>query len=599
MTEVALGNVGLIISLETSRLTRSNADWQKLLTICEVRDTLLADAEGVYSLRIHNDRMLLGLKGTVSEIELHTLRERMILGARNKAERGEMIASVPVGYLLTEEGAVEKSPDAAIRNALDRVFQKFREVGSIFGTALALDAEGFRFPHRTDPFGRRPVRWQGVSNQSVSMLMRNPFYAGAYVWGRVHTVATVSEDGTVEKHRTRRGDPAKWPILRQGHHPGYITWDEFEETRHRLRSNRRGFGHPGPVGRGSSILAGLVRCGFCDASMVLSYGGRDHRYSHFHCPRREASFERNPCQSFAGRSLEEHVEGLLLSVLEPQSMEAILIAEADLESGRKRLVRQWDLEVERLAQAEARARRKHDEVEPGNRMVARALEEAWEAALSTLEEARRTRERRVAHLPPPLTPDERSELRHAIGRVDHLWRSESTTPQQRKELTRLLIHQVTSKVNRSLHRLEFEVRWVRGHQSRGHLPLLRQKAREEKIRDDDLTIIRRMAPTYEDAEIAIVLGRAARRTPEGNIWTARRVGRVRKEHAWERDRTDGRNLLSMAAAARILHADRTTLEKSIRRGEVRGSRPYPGAHWRIHREDIERLASAAKRIKKR
>ncbi len=590
VSEVALGRVGIVFCLETSRLTRSNEDWQRLLTICEVRNTLLADAEGVYSLRIYNDRMLLGLKGTVSEIELHTILARMPAGAKNKAERGELLTSVPVGYVLSETGEIEKSADEEVRSAIARVFEKFRQVGSIYRTALALEEEGMRLPRRTDYFGRRPARWESPSNQAVSMMLRTPFYAGAYAWGRARVQTTVSEAGKIEKHRHRRGDPSVWPTLLREHHPGFITWAEFEENRQRLLANRRGFGHPGPVGRGSSILAGLVRCGPCDAAMVLSYGGRQHEYSHFQCPRRAATFERNPCQTFAGRTLEKRVEDLLLSILEPESFEAVLLAEADVEGERVRQVRQWDLELERAQHAEALARRKYDEVEPGNRLVARTLEERWEKSLRALEATKRSREQRLAHMPPPLNEAERRELRRAIGRIDLLWRSDSTPPQQRKELTRLLVHHVTARIDRRTSQLHADVHWVTGHVSRETITMPRQRGPYARIRDDDRTIIHRMAADYTDAEIAAVLGRAARRTPEDTIWTARRVMRVRKAEGWAKSTDRTERFVSMSTAMKMLRTDRYTLEKRIGRGEVGGSQPYPGAHWRISRADVERVS---------
>jgi DNA invertase Pin-like site-specific DNA recombinase len=589
VSEVALGRVGIVFCLETSRLTRSNEDWQRLLTICEVRDTLLADAEGVYSLRIYNDRMLLGLKGTVSEIELHTILARMSAGAKNKAERGEFLTSVPVGYVLSEIREIEKSADEEVRSAIARVFDKFREVGSVYGTTLALEEEDWRLPRRTDYFGRRPVRWEAASNQAVSMMLRTPFYAGAYAWGRARVQTTVSDAGKIEKHRHRRGDPSVWPILLRDHHPGYITWAEFEENRRRLLANRRGFGHPGPVGRGSSILAGLVRCSSCDAAMVLSYGGRHHEYSHFQCPRRSPTFERNPCQTFAGRTLENRIEELLLSVLEPQSFDAVLMAEADVEGERTRQMRQWDMELERARQAENLAHRRYEAVDPGNRLVARTLEERWENALRALEATKKSREQRLAHMPPPLNEKERRELRRVVGRFDLLWRSDSTTPQQRKELTRLLVHHVTARINRESSRLHANVHWVTGHVSHETISMPRQRGPYARIQDDDRTIIRRMAADYTDAEIAAVLGRAARRTPDDTIWTARRVMRVRKAEGWEKIRGSARAYVSMNTAIQMLRTDRNTLEKRIRRGEVGGTQLYPGAHWRISRADVEHL----------
>lgn len=589
VSEVALGRVGLVLSLETSRLTRSNEDWQRLLTICQVRDTLLADGEGIYSLRIYNDRMLLGLKGTVSEIELHTLQERMNAGLANKARRGELVGSVPVGYLRTEEGKIDKNPDEAVQGAIQRVFDRFREFRSVYATATALHEEQFRLPHRRDALGRRGVEWVDPSHDRLSLILTNPIYAGAYAWGRKTTVATVTPDGRVERRGKRRGDIAQWPVLLRGHHPGYISWEEFEENRQRIAANRRGFARPGFVAGGASLLAGLIRCGFCGESMTVAYGGRHHDHPHFICHRRKSTMERNPCQGFGGRGLERAIETQVLAVLEPQSFEAVLMAESDIEEQRTRQLRQWKIEMERAAEEEGRARRKFEEVEPGHRLVARVLEEKWEALLKRVEEGKRRHEQRIASLPPPLSEEERRELRRAVGRVGLLWRSPSTSPQQRKELVRLLVHHVEARGDRVKGELNYAIHWVTGQVSQGRERIRRRGEHLSRVRDADLTIIQKMAGDYTDTEIASVLAKLGRTPEGGGRWNSRTVKRVRQGRGWKKTRGRDGEWVTLSEAVRRGRIDPATLVKKIRRGELRGEQAYPGARWRIAREDLQEL----------
>lgn len=592
VTEVALGRVGLIISLETSRLTRSNEDWQRLLTICEVRDALLADAEGIYSLRVYNDRMLLGLKGTVSEIELHTLQERMNAGLVNKARRGELVSSLPVGFYRTEEKKIEKNPDLAVQTAVQKVFDRFRELGSVYAVATALQEEGFLLPRRRDFLGRRGVDWTPPSHDALSRILTSPTYAGAYSWGRKTTVATVTPDGRVERRVKRRPDLMQGVILLRDHHAGYISWEEFETNRRRITENRRGYAHPGYVARGGSLLAGLLRCGFCSSSMSVAYGGMNHDLPHFFCHRRKPTLERDPCQHFGGQRLERAVEVLVLSVLEPQAFDAVLVAESDVEAQRKRQLRQWEVELQRAREEEARAHRKFEEVEPGHRLVAKVLEEKWESSLKALEEAQRAHEIRRAHLPPPLTEEERHELRRAICRVGQLWHAPSTTIRQRKELVRLLVREVEAKVDRVSGELVYTVHWVTGQVSRGKERVLRRGDHRSRIPDGDLEIIRKMARDYTDSEIAATLSRAGRMRGGGNRWNARSVKQVRQSRGWKKATKDRGEWVTMDEAARLAGIDATTLAKRIRRGEVKGQQAYPRARWRILRRDVMRSREA-------
>lgn len=588
LAEVALGRVGIIIGLETSRLARNNEDWQHLLNLCMVIDTLIADNEGVYSLRIHNDRMLLGLKGTLSEFELHTLRERMQAGAENKARRGELVYGLPVGYRYTEDEKIEMVPDESVRSALRRVFEEFRRLGSIRSVSMSLTDQGILLPKRKDHHGQKGVAWQAPKFESVKDVLKNPMYAGAYTYGRTFGQTVVTPDGSIHKRQARRHKVGEWPIFIPDHHAAFITWDEFEANQRRLAENRRGFLAPGPVGPGRSILSGLMRCGKCGRAMGTSYTGVRNDCSRFTCRRKDPDDQHIPCQAFGGRLLEERVEQMLLSVLEPESFEAALIAEAELEDERTRQLHRWHLEVERAAQAEDRSRRKYHEVEPGNRLVARALEVQWEQELKGLEEAKNSYDKRVASLAPPLTGEEKRELRRAVSHLTDLWSSGAMRPQDRKEIVRLLIHHVEANADRDAGRLHFAVHWNTGQVSRDRVKLLSRGQHVRRIRDADLEIIRKMSADYSDREIACILARAGRTPVPGPKWTARRVKAIRLERRWIKARARG-STMTITEAAKALDTDVATLRGAISRGKLQARQAYPCARWMIPRAEVRRI----------
>jgi DNA invertase Pin-like site-specific DNA recombinase len=595
VSEVALGHVGIVLGIETSRLARNSEDWQHLLNLCGVMDTLIGDSEGIYDLRIHNDRMLLGLKGTLSEYELHLLQQRMIDGAAYKARRGELYFTLPAGYILTEDNRPELHPDEEVRAAISEIFRSFRDTGNALETYQELRAAGVRYPSRADPLARRPVQWTSLVYHHVQRVLTSPFYAGAYTWGRRQKVVLIQPGGGMKK--VWRYQPlAKCPIVIWDHHPGYVTRELFERNQERLRQNRRSFNSRGPVNNGASLLAGLIQCGVCGHTLSVTYGGSHSRFPYYTCRDTLNEGPRKACLRFSGRTLEERVEAILLSVLEPEGLEAVLLALEDLEERQDQQKRLWNLEVERATQVEDRCRRKFEEVEPGNRLVSRHLEEKWEESLKILEESRRTRERRIAQLPPPLTEEETTELRRVVAQVGRLWTAQTTTNQDRKEIARLLIHHVeANRTSDSLH-LDAKIHWVSGHITSETVKLNRRGRPKGKITDSALQIIRRMAGDYTDREIAICLTKAGRE-PEGEPrWSAWRVKQIRKEHGWEKRREKEGDTVSENEARQMLGITKRTVEYWIRRGKLRSRQAYPNTRHRILRKDVERLTAERKRL---
>lgn len=589
ISEVALGHVGIIFALEASRLARNSEDWQHLLRLCGVTSTLIADAENIYDPRLRDDRTLLGFKGQFSEWELDTLRDRLVAGAQNKARRGELYHGLPVGYTLAEDGLVEQHPDEAVREAITRVFRRFQATGSARAAARSLSDDGSMLPVRQDVFGRKPPRWQPASFGSVHAMITNPFYAGAYGYGKTRIETTATPDGNIVKHRQITPFD-QWSICIPNHHPAYISWEEFRDIQKRLEANRRGYCIPGPIGEGASLLAGILRCGPCGRKMEVRYGGSHHDVPRFKCAGKDALMDKRNCQSFSGQLLEQRLSQILLEVLEPHGMEAALLALKDWDEQRVHQERQWDLGVARAEEVEARARRKYEEVEPGHRLVARTLEQAWERALQSLEEARRTRDLKRSQTPPPLTEEEQQHLRRSAVRLEVIWKDPATSRKDRKEIVRLLIHHVDTWIDLGKRRLTFRIHWTTGKISEDYVRLKNLCKRALEIGDDDLDIIRRMAADYTDAEIANVLSCAGRLQPEGVHWNMRAVKSVREARGWMKAPPCRGQFATLEEMINTLHVSPREAYRLFRSGKVKAEQPYPQARWRVDRASLEQWA---------
>jgi len=477
VAQVSLAQVGLVLGLEMSRLARSNRDWHQLLEVCALFGTLIGDVDGVYDPQQYNDRLLLGLKGTMSEAELHLLKQRMLAGKEAKAQRGELNLRLPMGYVRRPSGGVTKDPDEQVQATIHLVFAQFQRRQTLNGVLQALVRQGVQLPHRV-PSGpqKGELEWRRPNRATLSNLLHNPTYAGAYVYGRRPTDPRRQQAGRPATGRVV-ARPQEWRVALQDRLPGYITWEEYQRNQRQLEANQAQ--SQGAVRQGPSLLSGLVTCGRCGLRMATTYSNNGHglRYS---CSRMAVDYGEARCQSLVGTGLDDLVARLVLQALEPAALELSLRVAEDLEAERKQLHQQWTQRLERARYAADRAFRQYRAVEPENRLVARTLERQWEEALAAEAELQREHGRFLAEQPATLSAQERAAIRQLVSDIPALWEAPSTTAAERQAIIRQLVERVVVTVPGESEQVEVQVHWRGG--DRTGTTLVRPVARLEQLR---------------------------------------------------------------------------------------------------------------------
>jgi DNA invertase Pin-like site-specific DNA recombinase len=586
--DVALAKVGIVLGLEVSRLARNNADWYRLLDLCGMTDTLIGDADGVYHPALFNDRLVLGLKGTMSEAELHILRARLEGGIRNKAARGELRRGLPVGFVWgDDDGEVRFHPDEAVTSAIRAVFTRFAELGSVRQVWLWFRSEGLSFPLQTH--GVEGIRWVAPTYTAIHHMLTNPVYAGAYVYGRTRCERFVAPDGTIQQ-RIRRLPRPEWGVLLPTHHEGFIDWETFEANQARIDSNVHPHPHlpGGAVREGAALLQGLATCGHCGRRLHTHYTGRSAAPG-YHCSGKDLVEGRGVyCLTVGGMQIDEAVTTAFLAALTPAAVDAALVAAQQLDHDEDTALAQWRLAVERARYEAERAERRYRAVEPENRLVARGLETEWEHRLRDLDVAQRELEAREHQRRRALDPIDADRLRALGDDLRRVWTAPTTTERAKKELLRALLEEVVLAVARDERRAHLTLRWRGGAITELHVSL---RASPPRIRtdEDSLALIRRLAPHYPDAVIAGILNRQGKRTARGERFTALHVGCLRRYRNIPRcqppaERPDG-DLLTIKKAAAILGVAASTLHRWLTAGIIVGEQLTPGAPWRIRMTD--------------
>jgi DNA invertase Pin-like site-specific DNA recombinase len=463
LAEISLGHIGIVFGREMSRLARSCKDWHQLLELCGLFQVLLADADGVYDPTDYNDRMLLGLRGMMSEAELHVLRSRLHQGKLNKARRGELFSVAPVGYVRTPEGGIALDPDEQARAAVQLVFDKVAELGSARRAHAFLVAHDIRL-------GVRPCRgpdrgtltWRRPTLSMIYDMLRHPFYAGAYVYGR----SQVDRTGRPEGRPGRRSTPPdEWVCLLRDRVPAYISWERYEENRRLMTTNDKGRGTNKRAGRSGTLLNGIVRCGRCGRPLVAckTHEVREPRYA---CDPGHYQGPGPACQSLTALPVDRLIESLVLEAVQPAALELSLRAAGQAARDRDRTHAVWRQKLERARYEADRARRQYDAAEPENRLVARELERRWEQLLTALRQLEEDYARFQAEQPRALTAAERERIQALAADLPALWASPTTRGADRRAVIRLLLEQVVLTRRGNTELIDVAVRWRGGAEGR-------------------------------------------------------------------------------------------------------------------------------------
>lgn len=601
VTEVSLDHVGIILGMEMSRLARSGKDWHQLLELCALFRTLIADLDGVYDPAEYNDRLLLGLKGTMSEAELHILKQRMYQGRLNKARRGELAIPVPTGYVRRPSGEVAFDPDEQVQTVVRLIFHQFEQLGTLNAVLRYLVRYeiqlGIRM--RAGP-GTGDLEWHRPNRMTLQNLLRNPIYAGAYAYGRRQVDPRRQRPGRPSTGR-RVIDPAEWLVLLPDRLPAYITWEQYERNLARLRANQARADAIGAVRSGPALLAGLVVCARCGHRLTVRYGGSSTRPTYV-CGRLSTDYGGELCQQVAGRALDQFVSRQVLAALEPAALELSLVAAAQIEQERAELDRLWRQRLERAAYEVTRAERQYHLAEPENRLVVRQLEQTWEEKLAAQQQLDQAYHRFTREQPRRLSPAEQAAIRQVAADLPALWAAPTTTDADRKAIIRQIVERVTVAVHGESERMQVTITWAGGTETADEI--VRPVARLEQLSYYPQLVERLHALAADGLSLATIaqrLNEEGFRPPKrrerfgahGVQELLRRLGprpphQSRTERRGGPDGGRGEHEWWLADLARAVGMPPVTLFNWIQRGWVTGRQePQPPRRWILWADDAE------------
>jgi DNA invertase Pin-like site-specific DNA recombinase len=480
LSEVALNHVGIILGLETSRLARSNKDWHQLLDLCAIFQTLLADQDGVYDPTNYNDRLLLGLKGTMSEAEIHLLRSRMYEGLLHKARRGEVYSHAPMGYVKSPDGGLVLDPDEQVQGVIRLIFEQFERQGTVCGLLRYLVQNQIQMPVRPHQKAHRgALQWRRPNRVTLQCMLHHPIYAGFYRFGHRSVDPRKKIPGRRQTGRMLRG-PNDCLVLIPNHLPAYISAERFWANQERLQQNRARADSLGAPRKGPSLLSGLLTCGRCGYRMVVNYNHAKNGLR-YNCHKALTCYGEPECQNLSGTRLDAFIAQQVLAALEPAALELHLAAAEDLEKQRQMLHRNWQQKLERAHYESERAARQYGEVEPENRLVARELERRWEEALQEHDRLKQEYDQFCAERPAKLSPAQCEQIRQLSQDIPKLWSADSTTSVDRQRLVRLLIERIVVEVQGRSEQVKLAITWSGGFIS--HHEMVRSVASYEQLAD--------------------------------------------------------------------------------------------------------------------
>lgn len=580
VAKVSLGEVGGIFGLEVSRLARSSAELLRLLELCGLFGTIVVDEDGIYDLCDFNDRLILGFKGTMSEAELHFLKTRMLGGKKNKAKKGELRFPLPVGYVYDADGQTIMDPDEEVQIAVHNVFKAFRASGSAYGVVQYFAQNNLRFPKRA--YGGAwagKLIWGRITHSRVLGILYNPSYTGAYVYGRYRDQKQVTPQGLFI-HHTVRLPKEQWEVFIPDHHPGYITWEMYEENHKQLQSNRTNTEKSGPAREGIALLQGLILCGKCGRRMTVRYTGNGGIAPVYECRGRWEHDKRATCTTVPAPIIDKAVSNRLMQVMQPAELELAIEVMDKLLEEVDNADKGWKLSLERVKYEVERVERQYQLVEPENRLVARSLESRWNeklAELSRVEEEYAQYRSRQSWRP---TEQDKSIILSLAKELPRIWSANTTTYKEKKRILRVLIEDVTVFAEPRKPDVRLGLRWRNHCSEEIHTTKPLPKGTARKHTQETVDLVRKLSATLTDSQIVAHLNESGLHTPEGRKFTVDSIKWIRYKNKIPALSMHRKGLSVKEVAARF-NVGTDTVYYWIYHGVLEAEKAAPGWPWDI------------------
>jgi DNA invertase Pin-like site-specific DNA recombinase len=599
LSSVALGDVGMILSRELSRLSRTDKDWCHLMEVCQIFDTLLGDEEGIYDTNTVDDQLILGIKGTISVAELNVLKLRMQQGKDAKARRGELYCAIAPGYV--RDGAeLVIDPNKRVQDAIRLIFSKFNELKTVRQTYIWFMDNHIEVPVNKSLAAKSGLVWKLPAQTFIPSVLHNPIYAGAYVYGR-RPIEKVLEDGRIRRRQQAIQPPEKAKVFIKSHHEGYISWETYQQNQKMIDQNGSNF-QTNPetlaIRKGQGLLTGLLRCSRCGRKLTVRYWGKSGTHPRYHC-QGDYTSAGSYCIGFAGKGSDDAVAEKILEVISGKGVEASLAAIEECNAHKDDKHQALQRQLEQLSYEAQRAFNQYDQADPANRLVVDTLEQRWNEKLETVEVAQQALNA-IAVAPTKLNEKDQQKILMLGKHFKETWHHPDCPMRLKKQIVRLLIKEVMVDLVQDDKRLNFIIHWHGGSHSAFSIERPMSACTLHRTADGDVEIITKMAALHSDAEIAMVLGKLGRKTGKGNRWTSSRVAVARRKYCKNIQNKSNENQLTIVQAQNYCGVSGSTIHRLIEAKLLKGEQVVPYAPYAINKSDLdcEPVLTIIKHLKK-